>query len=176
MGTTSAPAARLVELGRRPSRGVLALGTVVLWVLLYAVLRGHDTLFLSPADLTPLHRDINDASDAVGAGRSTNPLFRYGFDQVRAVIDAFVGAVQDLIARPSGGRPVPTVGWLGVVAVATWLACACGTLRVGLLTLGGLLLLGLQGLWTESMDTLALTLSAVLLCLLVGIQIGRAYV
>ena len=172
MVTTSPRVARALALGTHPSRTVLALGTVVLWVLLYAVLRGHHTLFLSPADLTPLHRDLNDASDAVGAGRSTNPLFRYGLDEVRRVIDALVGAVQDLIARPSGGRPVPTVGWLGVVAVATWLACACGTLRVGLLTLGGLLLLGLQGLWTESMDTLALTLSAVLLCLLVGIPLG----
>jgi len=170
--STSVPAAHLLELGRRPSRGVLALGTVVLWVLLYAVLRGHDTLFLSPADLTPLHRDLNDASDAIGAGRSTNPLFRYGFDQVRVVIDALVGAVQDLISRPSGGRPVPAVGWLGVVGAATWVAAACGTLRVALLTLCGLLLLGLQGLWTESMDTLALTLSAVLLCLLVGIPLG----
>ena len=47
-----------------------------------------------------------------------NPLFLYGFNEVRLVIDTMVGWVQGLIAQPSGGRPVPQVGWLGVVAVA----------------------------------------------------------
>ena len=172
MATAALPPVRALDLARRPSRGVLALGVVVLWVLLHAVLQGRDTLPLAPAELTPLHTQINEASDAIGAGRSTNPLFLYGFDAVRAAIDAVVGAVQGLIAQPSGGRPVPQIGWLGVVAVASWLAWAFGNLRVGLLTAGGLLLLGLQGLWTESMDTLALTLSAVGLCLVIGIPLG----
>jgi len=99
-------------------------------------------------------------------------VFLYGFNQVRLVIDTVVGVVQDLIARPSGGRPVPVVGWLGVVAVATYLACAVGNLRVGLLTVTGLVLLGLQGLWLEAMNTLALTLAAVVLCLVIGIPLG----
>ena len=172
MATAALPPVRALDLARRPSRGVLALGVVVLWVLLHAVLQGRDTLPLAPAELTPLHTQINEASDAIGAGRSTNPLFLYGFDAVRAAIDAVVGAVQGLIAQPSGGRPVPQIGWLGVVAVASWLAWAFGNLRVGLLTAGGLLFLGLQGLWTESMDTLALTLSAVALCLAIGIPLG----
>ena len=172
MATAALPPVRALDLARRPSRGVLALGVVVLWVLLHAVLQGRDTLPLAPAELTPLHTQINEASDAIGAGRSTNPLFLYGFDAVRAAIDAVVGAVQGLIAQPSGGRPVPQIGWLGVVALASWLAWAFGNLRVGLLTAGGLLLLGLQGLWTESMDTLALTLSAVGLCLVIGIPLG----
>lgn len=172
MATAVLPPVRRLDLSRRPSRGVLAAGTVVLWVLLYAVLRGRDTLFLPPADLTPLHQQINDTSDAIGAGRNTNPLFLYGFNEIRLAIDLVVGAVQDLISRPSGGRPVPGLGWLGVVAIATWLASALGNLKVGALTAAGLVLLGLQGLWTESMDTLALTLSAVALCLVVGIPLG----
>jgi glycine betaine/proline transport system permease protein len=145
---------------------------LAVWVLLWVVLRGRDTLYLSPAALTPLHRAIDDVADAVSASRGSSPLFVYGIDTVRVAIDALVGGVQDLVSRPSGGRPVPAVGWLGVVAVATWLACALGNLRVGLLTACGLLLLGLQGLWVESMDTLALTLSAVALCLLIGIPVG----
>ena len=151
---------------------MLAAGVLVTWVLLWVVLRGRDTLFLSPATLTPLHRELNDLSDAVSASRTSNPLFLYGVDVVRRVLDAGVGSVQDLIARPSGGRPVPAVGWLGVVAVATWLVAALGNLRVALLTAVGLVFLGLQGLWTESMDTLALTLAAVGLCLLIGIPVG----
>ena len=157
---------------RRPRRALLAVGVVGAWVLLWVLLQGRDTLFLSPATLTPLHRRLNELADAVSAGRDSSPVFLYGVDLVRAGLDAFVGGVQDLLARPSGGRPVPAVGWLGVVAVATWLATALGNLRVGALTAAGLVLLGLQGLWTESMDTLALTLSAVALCLLIGVPLG----
>ena len=172
MTTAFAPPARTLGLTWRPSRRLLAVGTVVLWVLLWSVLRGRDTLFLSPAELTPLHRRIDEGADAIGASRGSSPLFLYGFDAVRLAIDGVVGGVQDLIARPSGGRPVPVVGWLGVVGIATWTACALGNLRVGALTCAGLVLLGLQGLWVESMDTLALTLSAVALCLLIGIPLG----
>jgi glycine betaine/proline transport system permease protein len=166
------PTGRGTALRRLPSRGLLALGTVVVWVLLWAVFQGRDTLFLSPSALTPLHRSLNDLSDAVGGSRNSNPLFLYGFNAVRLAIDGVVGALQDLIARPSGGRPVPGIGWLGVVALGTYVACALGNLRVGLLTAAGLVFLGLQGLWLESMNTLALTLAAVALSLLIGIPLG----
>src|SRR5674476_1125197 len=36
----------------------------------------------------------------------------------------------------------------------------------------GFTVLGMQGLWTESMDTLALTTTAVLLSLMIGIPLG----
>ena len=170
------PAAPARQRGRRavrlPGRGWLAVATLVAWVALWVVLRDRDTLFLSPADLTPLHRRLNEIADSIGAGRNTNPLFVYGVNEVRLVIDAVVSFGQDLIARPSAGRPVPQIGWLGVVATAGALAWAVGNARVALLTVGGLLLLGLQGLWLESMNTLALTLAAVFLCLLIGIPLG----
>ncbi len=171
MVSAAAPPVAALRLPR-PSRRALAVGTLVAWVVLYALLRGRHTLFLSPAALTPLHRRLNELSDQVGAGRNTNPLFVYGVNEVRLAIDTVVTALQDLIARPSGGRPVPQVGWLGVVAVATYLAAALGGLRVALLAFAGLLLLGLQGLWVESMDTLSLTLAAVGICLLLGIPLG----
>src|SRR3712207_8251927 len=44
---------------------------------------GQHTLALAPADLTPLHRDITAFSDSVSAGRNTNPLFLYGFNEIR---------------------------------------------------------------------------------------------
>ncbi len=64
------------------------------------------------------------------------------------------------------------IGWLGVVAVLTLLAVAFANLRIALLVVAGFTFIGLQGLWEESMDTLALTLSAVLLALLIGIPLG----
>lgn len=171
MTTAVAPQPQALRL-RLPARRWLALGTVVVWVALYLLLRGRDTLPLPPAELTPLHRRLNDLNDAVGRSRNSSPLFLYGFNEVRAFLDTTVGWVQDLLSRPAGGRPVPQLGWLGVVAVATYLAGALGNLRVALLALVGLTFLGLQGLWVESMDTLALTLSAVAVCLVLGVPLG----
>ncbi len=171
MATAAVPPVRALHL-RLPSRRWLALGTAVVWVALYLLLKDRNTLFLPPAELTPLHRRLNDLNDAVGRSRDSNPLFLYGFNEVRLFLDTVVGWVQDLIARPAGGRPVPQLGWLGVVAVATYVAGALGNLRVALLALVGLTFLGLQGLWLESMNTLALTLSAVAVCLVIGIPLG----
>ena len=155
-----------------PGTGTWAVATVLVWLGLYAVLKGRDTLLLDQAELTNFHRTLNDLRDSVGSSRNTNPLFLYGFNEIRLVIDTAVSFLQDLISRPSFGRPVPVVGWLGVVAIGTYVAAAVGTWRVAALTAGGLVLLGLQGLWNESMDTLALTLSAVAVSLLLGIPIG----
>jgi glycine betaine/proline transport system permease protein len=157
---------------RRPGRGWLTAAILVAWVGLYLLLQGRQTLALAPADLTPLHRDITAFSDSVSAGRNTNPLFLYGFNEIRLAIDTFVTLIRDLIVQPSFGRPVPVIGWLGVVALFTLLAAVAGSLRVAALTAGGLVFIGLQGLWTEAMDTLALTIAAVIISLLFGIPLG----
>jgi glycine betaine/proline transport system permease protein len=151
---------------------VLAVGVLVAWVVLGVSLRGRQTLALAPAQLTPLHSSINHFSQNLSANRNSNPVFLYGFNEIRAAIDWFVTGIQSLISQPAGDRPVPQLGWLGVVALATLVAAAVGTWRVALLTAAGFVFVGLQGLWTQSMDTLALTLAAVVISLLVGIPLG----
>jgi glycine betaine/proline transport system permease protein len=163
--------ARLAGRVRHP-RWVAAVLVMIAWLVGFATLRGRDTMALAQADLTPLHERLNGLNDAVGAGRSTNPLFLYFFDVIRQVIDVMASFVQQLIAQPAFGRPVPLIGWVGVVAVATFLAWAFGNVKVAALTAAGLAVLGMQGLWSESMDTLALTATAVMLSLLVGIPLG----
>jgi glycine betaine/proline transport system permease protein len=157
---------------RRPRRAWVTVGILLAWVVLWIAMRGRQTLALAPADLTPLHRDITAFSDSVSAGRNTNPLFLYGFNEIRLVIDTFVTFIRDLIAQPSFDRPVPVLGWLGVVAVLTLIAAVAGNLRVAGLTAAGLVFIGTQGLWTEAMDTLALTIASVVISLLVGIPLG----
>ena len=68
--------------------------------------------------------------------------------------------------------PCRYIGWLGVVVLFTFLAWMLGNWKVGLLTLCGLLFMGLQGLWQDSMETLALTIAAVTISLLIGIPLG----
>jgi glycine betaine/proline transport system permease protein len=171
--TTTAPVAPpRTRPRRRLNRPVTAAGVLALWVVVWLLLRGRDTLRLSPASLTPLHRWLNDVNDSVGANRNSNPVFLYFFNEIRAVIDALAVFLRELIAQPAYGRPVPVLGWLGVVALVAYAAWAFGNWKVALLAGGGFLLFGLQGLWQESMDTFALTLAAVLISLLFGIPLG----
>ncbi|WP_328975258.1 ABC transporter permease [Streptomyces canus] len=157
---------------RRISRSMVVGAILVVWLVLFAVLRGKQTLSLAAADLTDLHRWLNDVNDSIGANRNSNPLFLYGFNEIRLVIDNLVTFVQDLISQPSGDRPLPQIGWLGVVGLAGYVSWAVANWRVALLAVAGFTFLGLQGLWQESMDTLALTLSAVLVALLFALPLG----
>ncbi|MEI8406995.1 MULTISPECIES: ABC transporter permease [unclassified Kribbella] len=150
---------------RRPRRSVVVGVLLVVWVAAYFVLRGIDTLPLGGQETTAFHRWLLDHRDDVGQGNAV-------FDAIRVVVDQFVVLLQNVLSQPSYGRPVPVIGWLGVVAVSAYLAWAFGNWKVALLTAGGLGFVGLQGLWQESMDTLALTIAAVLLSLLVAIPLG----
>ncbi|MFE3033175.1 ABC transporter permease [Streptomyces canus] len=167
----SAPPPAVVPV-RRISRSMVVGAILVVWLLLFAVLRGRQTLSLAAADLTGLHRWLNDVNDSVGANRNSNPLFLYFFNEIRLVIDTLVTFVQDLISQPSGDRPVPQIGWLGVVGLVGYVSWAVANWRIALLAVAGFTFLGLQGLWQESMDTLSLTLSAVLVALLFAIPLG----
>ncbi|MFF0428024.1 ABC transporter permease [Streptomyces sp. NPDC004520] len=158
--------------GRRVGRRALVAAILAAWLLLFVVLRGKQTLTLAAADLTDLHRWFNDVNDSIGADRNSNPLFLYFFNEIRLVIDNLVTFVQHLISQPPAGRPVPQIGWLGVVGIAGYVSWAVGNWRVALLAVAGFTFLGLQGLWQESMDTLSLTLSAVFVALLFAIPLG----
>ncbi|MEV1079964.1 ABC transporter permease subunit [Streptomyces sp. NPDC050211] len=166
------PPAPPVTRVRRVSRRAMVAAILVAWLVLFALLRGKQTLTLAAADLTDLHRWFNDLNDSIGANRNSNPLFLYFFNEIRLVIDNLVTFVQELISQPSGTRPVPQIGWLGVVGIAGYVSWAVGNWRVALLAVAGFTFLGLQGLWQESMDTLALTLSAVFVALLFAIPLG----
>jgi glycine betaine/proline transport system permease protein len=150
---------------RRPRRSVVIGVLLIVWVAAYFALRGIDTLVLGGQDTTGLHRWLTEHRDDVGQGN----VF---FDAIRVAVEHFVVLLQNLIAQPSFDRPVPVIGWLGVIAIAAYCAWAFGNWKVAVLTALGLAFVGLQGLWQESMDTLSLTIAAVLLSLLVAIPLG----
>ncbi len=156
----------------RVTRGGAIAGILVVWLVGFAVLRGRDTLAMSTADVNGLHTALNRLNDAVGASRDSNPLFLYFFNEIRAVVDQLTTVLSDLLAQPALGRPVPLIGWLGVVVLIGYGSWALGNAKVALLAVVGFTFMGLQGLWQESMDTFALTLSAVVVSLLIGIPLG----
>ncbi|WP_019871468.1 ABC transporter permease [Salinispora oceanensis] len=157
---------------RRITKPLAVVALLALWLVAWTLLRGQDMLELPRATLTDLHHWLNDVNDSVGASRNSSPIFLYFFNEIRAVMDALVTFVQGFIAQPAYGRPVPVLGWLGVVALVSYASWAFANWRVALLAAGGFTLFGLQGLWQESMDTLALTLVAVFVSLLFGIPLG----
>ncbi len=163
------PAARPV---RGPRRWLAVVSILAGWLVLFVVFRGRATLELAPAELTGLHRWFNDVNDTIGANRNTNPVFLYFFNEIRLVIDNLVTGFQYLISQPVPGRGVPLIGWLGVVAIAGYVSWVAGNVRVAILAVAGFVFFGLQGLWEESMDTLALTAAAVLVALVIGIPLG----
>lgn len=156
----------------RIHRGWASFGVLVLWVLLWIPLHGRDTLSLSTMDLKPLHERLDHLRDYVDAHRTSSPLFVGFVNLIRTGVDHLGSAIQTLISQPSPGRPVPLIGWLGVVALAVLGAYAMGNLKVAVLAGAGFASFGLLGYWQESMDTLALTIAAVLICLVVGIPLG----
>ncbi|MFE0326470.1 ABC transporter permease [Streptomyces sp. NPDC058960] len=172
MAVAADAAAPVATVRRKVGRPTVVAAILIVWVVLFAVLRGRQTLSLAAADLTDLHRWLNDVNDSIGANRNSNPLFLYFFNEIRLVIDNLVTFVQSLISQPTGGRPVPQIGWLGVVGLTGYVSWAVGNWRVALLAVAGFTFFGLQGLWQESMDTLALTLSAVIVALVIGIPLG----
>jgi glycine betaine/proline transport system permease protein len=158
---------------RRKLRRIELLGIVVVgWIALYIPLKGKSTLTLAPADLSWVATKLNDFNAWVGDNQTSSPVFVYFFNPIRSVIDTLTTAVQHLISQPYGTRPLPVIGWLGVLAIAAFVAWAWGNWQVAVLAVAGFTFMGLQGLWQESMDTLALTLVSVAVSLVIGIPIG----
>ncbi|RZU54074.1 glycine betaine/proline transport system permease protein [Krasilnikovia cinnamomea] len=99
----------------------------------------------------------------VDAHRDTSPVFLYGVNYLRlavAVLDTTVHAA------------LTALGWAGLVTAAGALAAVLAGWRTAVLAVAGLVGCGLLGLWPETVDTLALTLSAVLLAVLIGVPLG----
>lgn len=159
---------RLHRVDRRAAVALIA----VVWLVLFAALRGRDTLSLDTSSVTSLHTHLNNLDTSIGAHRNSNPLFVYFFNEIQLGTTHLVTFFQSLISQPAAGRPLPLIGWLGVVALATFVSWVFGNGKVALLALGGLLFIGAQGLWQPAMDTLAMTVAAVLLALAVGIPLG----
>ena len=94
---------------RLSRRGAVAL-IIAVWVVLFAVLRGHDTLALDPSAVTSLHTRLNDLNANVAANRNTNPLFVYFFNEIQVGVSHLTTFFQSLVSTTWGSRPLPLLG------------------------------------------------------------------
>lgn len=149
----------------------LLLAVLAVWVTVWAFTRDTQTLALPGLGKTDLHDWLNDRRSDLIAGRDTNPLMQ----TTGAVADVFAVVVewlQALVAAPEFPRPVPEIGWLGVVALAAWGTFVVASGAMALLVTGSFLAFGLLDYWEDSLDTLIITFFAVGLALLVGIPLA----
>ena len=89
--------------------------------------------------------------------------FRPAFQALRQPVDALLTGVEAVLLYP------PTLVMIGLLSLLAW-QLAGG--RLALATLASLLGLGLLGIWSESMVTLSLVLTALFFCVLLGLPLG----
>src|SRR3990170_76202 len=160
---------------RAVPRWAWALGVVlVVWLIGWRVFNGTGNLPLQSAEVTPLHLWLNDVNTWVSNNRGSSPIFVYIFDGIRGIVGAVASVFVQLFAQTDHGLRLPEIGWLGVVAIVTWIAAAVGNYKVAILTAIGFCSFGFLGLFSEAMWTFALTLTAVLFSVIIGIPLGLA--
>lgn len=134
---------------------------LVVFAILHVALR--DTAVLPHDEEHGAFQALNDLRDWVDENRNVSPVFLYFVNYLRLGI----GTLYELLHTT-----FEAMGWFGLTATAGAVGGVFAGWRIGLLAIGGFLSFGVLGLWDESVETLALTLTAVLLSLLVGIPIG----
>ncbi len=158
---------------KKASKLNVYLGLLTVSFLVSAVfLRGRATLPLDRSSLTPFHNWLNSVSAWIDTNRDSNPVFTSFVNVIRGIIEGFVTFLQNMISQTGDTRTIPQIGWLGVVGIIGLVVYSISSIRIAIFSVVGFLSLGLLGLWQESMDTLALTLAAVTLSLLIGIPLG----
>jgi glycine betaine/proline transport system permease protein len=155
------PVALARPLARRPTRRTWAIGLLILAAVTYVVLRGQ---YLLPHDESaPFFQFLNDVRAWVDSNRQGNAALAFLLDYVRGPIASLVVVFQEILTA---------IGWTGVTAIFGVLGYLFGGWRLTVLVVGGFLLFGALGLWQATIDTLALTLAAVILSIIIGVPLG----
>ena len=157
----------------KPRRtGLKLLAIVVAWVVAYEVFKGRWTKAIGLQDTTALHRKLNDARDWVQLHGPHNWFLGGVLGNIGQFVNWLFVHLQELVSTPALPRPVPEIGWLGVIALVAWFTFVVAGLRSTVLVTLALLFFGVTGLWQDSIDTLIVTLLSVVFCIVIGLPIG----
>ena len=138
-----------------------AFGLLLLWLVLW----------LAPVDVRTFPAAWNiGLDDAIGrmqswviGARNTSPFFVYVVDPIRGAIDGLLRAVETLLVRAP---------WPAVLIVLFASAYRAAGRRAAVVATVGVFAMGLLGLWTATMQTLALMGVSVAIALVLGIPLG----
>jgi glycine betaine/proline transport system permease protein len=149
----------------------LVLGVVAIWIAVWSMTKGNNTLELPGRQHTDLHDSLTGFRDNVLASRDTNPVIGL----TTSIADGFRSSfdwMQRMVSIPDFPRPVPQIGWIGVTAIATWVALAVANWRISLLVAATFVSFGLFGFWEDSVDLLLVAGLSVLIAVLIGMPLA----
>ena len=152
------------EQSRGVPRWVWVLAVLAGWIVVWSLTKGSDTMVVSGTDQTDFHSRLSDRVGTFG----TNPVTQAIADFITAIVDT----LRALIATPTPPLPAPTIGWLGVAAIATWVGYAVANWRIALLVAASFLSFGLFGFWEDSIDLLIVTLVSVGFAVVIGFPLA----
>jgi glycine betaine/proline transport system permease protein len=153
-------------------RWVQALIVLVVWAVTATALKGIQTQELSTATNSPFTAIMRDLAASIRGNRTESFLFVYVFNPLRAVISGFIEFFMGIIAVPASGNLIPLLGWFGTLAVIGFIVYATSTLRMAFVSMFLMLLCGMLGMWLLTLETLAMTIGAVVLSLLIALPLG----
>lgn len=142
------------------------------WSLLALIFKGVATLEIPTYQNSIATQVAGDAASSIRGNRTKSEIFIYFFNPIRLFINGFVDLIRMFIATPVPGSIIPVFGWFGVIGLVAFLVYLTSNLKIASLACLLLFGCGLLGMWTDTMDTLAMTIAAVILSLLIGIPLG----
>jgi glycine betaine/proline transport system permease protein len=163
-----------VDTAPRRRTGLWLAVIAAVWVAGWAIFKDQDTLVRPVNDLTGFQSWLNDLRDNVQVAATHNWFFHGVIGNIVDGVNNVFQQLQQVFSSPAPPRPVPQIGWLGVVAILGWVAYAVASWRAALLVVVSVLLFGVLGYWQESVDLLIITALAVGLCIVIGLPIGIA--
>jgi glycine betaine/proline transport system permease protein len=161
---TAVAAATPARVGIRLSKPrqvlLLLVGAAVVYVVSQQLV---PTAFTRPYDPdAALFSSLNGVRDWI-ENQSTGPFFAYFIDPIRLALNWLVDVVTNGLTA---------IGWLGVLAIGTALGLVFVTWRTALAVAAAFLVVGLMGLWGDTMITLGQVVVAVAVALAIGVPLG----
>ncbi len=167
----SASTATRAPVGRGPiPKWVLLVAVIVGWVVVWSFTRGQQILDLGGQQTTSLHESLTSTANHIQAATGS-----WYIALTRHIADALnwtVELLQSWVSVAKFPRPIPEIGWLGVVAVASWVALALAGWQIAILVGLSFASFGVLGWWSDSMDLLIITGITVLIALVIGIPLA----
>lgn len=178
--TVEPPSAASVSAGSEPEikpekkrRTALKLGVILaVWLVGWLIFRGKSTLTTPFDQLNSFDTWLNHIRDKVQAASLNNWFFHGVLGHISTFVNWLVTQIGQWVSHPAGLRPVPEIGWLGVLAIAAWLTYVVVGLRMAALVAASFFLFAWFGFWSDSLDLLIVTTLAVFASLIVGIPTG----
>lgn len=157
---------------REIKRSWVLLGILLIWFTLSRIFSGKFTLEIPVPQNTTFTTIVGNAADSIRGNRADGAAFKYFFTPIREFINGFVNVVRETISIPTPGSTIPLIGWFGVLALIGFIVFAISNIKTTLLAVTLIFACGALGMWTDTMDTLAMTIAAVVLSLAIGIPVG----